>query len=121
MRFHCIRSERTEHVTSGLKARATLAWGNAPGPRPSASRGLKARAKRLIPDKPLIELHPILRKHHAHLGLEIPPLMVRGLRIDVPHQSRPIAQADRKNRIATLPADLRKLQALRLNQLRRPD
>jgi hypothetical protein len=111
--FH--RSERTEPVTSGLKARATLAWGNAPGPSDQIICGLKARAKRLIPHKPLIELHSIFRKHHAHLGLEISPLVVRGLRIDVPDQCRPIAQADRKNRIATLPAKLRKLRALRLN------
>ena len=75
--FH--RSERTEPVPSGPKASATLAWGKAPGPSGPIICGLKARAKRLIPNKPLIELHPIFRKHHAHLGLEISPLMVRGL------------------------------------------
>src|SRR2546425_12812936 len=102
--FH--RSERTGPISRGLKARATLAWGNAPGHRRLTIFGLKARAKYLIPNKPLVELHPIFRKHHAHLGLEISPLMVRGLRIDVPHQCRPITQADRKNRIAALPAKL---------------
>jgi hypothetical protein len=30
---------------SVLKARATLAWGNAPGARPTTNCGLKARAK----------------------------------------------------------------------------
>jgi hypothetical protein len=139
--FSCHRSERIEPVPSGLKAHATLAWGRAPGPSrliicglkaratlawgfaPGHRRlvmcGLKARAKRLIPHKPLIELHSIFHKHHAHLGLEISPLMVRGLRIDVPHQCRPIGQTDRKNRITALPAELRKLRALGLDPLGR--
>src|SRR6266550_5797775 len=133
MGFSCHRSERTEPIPSGLKARAILAWGkpgspagvlcplgwNAPGHNCRTICGLKARAKRLIPHKPLIELHPIFRKHHAHLGLEISPLMVRGLRIDVSDQCQPIDQADRKNRIATLPAKLRKLRAFRLDPLGR--
>src|SRR5438270_5425078 len=109
----CHRSEQTEPVPGGLKARATLAWGAAPGPRPSASGGLKARAKCLIPHKPLIELHPIFRKYRPHLSLKISPLMMRGLRIDVPHQCRPIAQADGERRVATLPAERPKLRALR--------
>ena len=133
MRFSSHCSERTEPIPSGLKARAILAWGkpvspagvlcplgwNAPGHNRRTICGLKARAKRLIPHKPLIELHPIFRKHHAHLGLEISPLMVRGLRIDVSDQCQPIDQADRKNRIATLPAKLRKLRAFRLDPLGR--
>ena len=131
--FH--HSERTEPVTSGLKARATLAWGkpgspagvlcplgwNAPGHRRLIISGLKAPAKCLIPNKPLVESDAIFRKHHAHLGLEISSLMVRGLRIDVPHQCQPVAQADRKNGITTLPAELRKLWALGLDPLGRRD
>jgi hypothetical protein len=112
-------SERTEPFPGGPKARATLAWGKAPGPSGPIICGLKARAKRLIPHKPLIELHSIFRKHHAHLRLEISPLMVRGLCIDVPDQCQPIDQADRKNRISTLPAKLRKLRAFRLDPLGR--
>jgi hypothetical protein len=114
---------------SVLKARATLAWGEAPGNRHAAIGGLKARAKsptrhklasptfhqKLIPHKPLIELHPILRKHRSHLGLEIPPLMVRDLCIDVPHQCHPITQPHRERRIPALPAELRKLRPLRLD------
>src|SRR6266852_2513340 len=115
--FHL--SSRCKSVASGLKSRIILAWGKAPGTQPVTSRGLKARAKCLIPHKPLIELHPIFRKHHAHLGLEISPLVVRGLRIDVLNQCRPITQADRKNRIAPLPAELRELRALRLDPLGR--
>ena len=79
--------------SSVLKARATLAWGEAPGQHHVAIGGLKARAnsptrhklasstfrEKSIPHEPLIELHPILHKHRPHLGLEIPPLMVRGL------------------------------------------
>src|SRR5271170_1551475 len=89
---------------SVLKARATLAWGEAPGHHHAAIGGLKARAKspirhklvspafqqKSIPYEPLVELHPILRKHRPHLGLEIPPLMACALRIDVPHQCGPI-------------------------------
>jgi hypothetical protein len=97
-----------------------MGW-NAPGHNRLNLCGLKARAKCLIPNKPLVELHPILRKHHAHLGLEISPLMVRSLRIDVPHQCRPIAQADRKNCVTALPAELRKFRALRLDPFRRRD
>src|SRR5271167_1610858 len=114
-------SEKTEPLPGGPKARATLAWGSAPGHNRPALSGLKARAECLIPHKPLVELHPIFRKHHAHLGLEIPPLMVCSLRINVPDQCQPIAQADRKNRITTLPAELRKLRALRLDPLGRRD
>jgi hypothetical protein len=46
--FPCHLSERIEPVPSGLKARATLAWGNAPGHSRLANRGLKARAKCLV-------------------------------------------------------------------------
>ena len=69
MRFHCIRSERTEPVPSGLKAHATLAWSkpgsragvlcplgwNAPGHRRLTLSGLKARAKCLIRNSQLHE------------------------------------------------------------------
>ena len=48
MRFHWIRSERTKRVSRGLKARATLAWGSAPGHNRLAIGGLKARAKCLV-------------------------------------------------------------------------
>jgi hypothetical protein len=44
--FH--RSDRTEPVSNGLKARATLAWGKAPGPSGPTICGLKARAKCLV-------------------------------------------------------------------------
>jgi hypothetical protein len=133
-------------ASSGLKARVILAWGNAPGAHQPNNCGLKARAKtprpqrnlatasatntppnphnrprakRLIPHKPLIELHPILREHRPHLGLEIAPLMVRGLRIDIPHQRRSIAQPNRKRRIPLLPTELRKLGPLGLDPLGR--
>jgi hypothetical protein len=48
MRFTCHKfgrhhSERTEPVPSGLKARATLAWGNAPGNQHLTNPGPKAR------------------------------------------------------------------------------
>jgi len=105
--------------TCGLKARATLAWGKAPGPLPSANRGLKARAKRLIPYKPLIKRHTILRKHRPHLGLKIAPLMMLCLPIDIPHQRRTITQPNRKCRIPALPSEPRKLRSLRLDPLRR--
>ena len=114
-------SERTEPVPSGLKARFTLAWGEAPGHNNLSLGGLKARAKRLIPHKPLVELHPIFREHRPHLGLKISPLMMRGLGIDIPHQRRPISKADRKNCIAALPTELRKLRALRFDPLGRRD
>jgi len=42
-------------------ARPILAWGNAPGTAAPQTRGLKARAKRLIPHKLLIECDAILR------------------------------------------------------------
>jgi hypothetical protein len=46
--FSCHRSERIEPSPSGPKARATLAWGNAPGPSGPIICGLKARAKCLV-------------------------------------------------------------------------
>jgi hypothetical protein len=109
---------------SVLKARATIAWGAAPGGLPTTSGGLKACAKSpvrhklplftfrqpLIPHKPLIELHPILREHRPHLALEIPPLVMRRLPIDVPHQRQPVAQPHRKRRIPPLPSELRELR-----------
>ena len=89
----------------GLKARATLAWGKAPGrPRhPPPLRGaevcprLNARPTpnplknppqaSNQPHKPLIKPDTILREHRAHLALKISfPLMVRRLPIDIPHQ-----------------------------------
>jgi hypothetical protein len=100
-------------------ARPILAWGNAPGTAAPQTRGLKARAKRLIPHKLLIECDAILRKHRPHLRLEITPLMMRGLRIDIPHQRRSIAQPNRERRIASLPAKSRKLRPFRLDPLRR--
>ena len=119
-----------------LKARSILAWGNAPGSRPSTNCGLKARARRahrhhlalpassaidatLIPHIPLIELHSILRKHRPHLCLEIAPLVMHGLRIDIPHQCRSIAQPHGKCRVSTLPSDLRELRRLGLDPFRR--
>ena len=55
MRFHCHRSEQTEPIPSGLKARATLAWGNAPGHNRLTISGLKDRAKCLIRNSQLHE------------------------------------------------------------------
>ena len=103
----------------GPTARATLAWGNAPGNRTRKRCGLKAHAKRLIPHKPLIKTHPILGEHRPHLRLKIPLPMVLRLPIDIPHQRRPIAQPNRKRRIPTLPTKPRKLRTLRLDPLRR--
>lgn len=103
----------------GLKARSTIAWGKAPGNRISMECGLKARAKTLIPNKPFIEAHIILRKHGPHLRLKIAPLMVHRLSVDVPHQRGPIAQSDGERRIPALPAELRELRPLCLDPLRR--
>jgi hypothetical protein len=123
-------SRQSVTLLSVLKARVIVAWGNAPGNAPRKNCGLKARAKsptrhklappapfaiRLIPNEPLIELNPILRKHRPHLALEIPPLMMRGLPIDIPHQCHPITQSNRKNCIPLLPTELRELRSLRLN------
>ncbi len=113
------RSKRTEPFPGGPKARVTIAWGIAPGPSGPTIRGPKARAKRLIPHKPLVELHSIFRKHHAHLCLKITPLVMRTLRIYVPNQSKSVAQANGERRIASLPAELRKLRALYLDPLGR--
>jgi hypothetical protein len=146
-KFCCHRSERTEPVTSGLKARATLAWGkpgwNAPGHRhltncgPKARAtlawgnapghghltncGQKARAKRLIPNKLFVEGNAILRKHRPHLFLKVTPHVMGSLRIDISHQCEAVSQPDGERRIATLPAELRKLRTLRLNPLGRRD
>ena len=114
-------------VDGALKARAILAWGNAPGCQPSSIRGLKARAKcrarhirpALIPHKPLIERDTVLRKHRTHLSLEIAPLMMRALPIDIPHQRRPITQPHGKHGIPALPTELRKLRPLCLDPLGR--
>ena len=117
----------TPHIR-GLKARATLAWGNAPGTAAPQTCGLKARAKRtprhesaarLIPHELLIEFHPILLKHRPHLRLEVAPLVMRGLRIDIPHQRRSITRPNGERRIASLPAKSRKLRPFRLDPLRR--
>ena len=118
-----------------LKARAIVAWGNAPGCGGGDRCGLKARAKTTprhkrpplpstrsapsIPHKPLVERNAILREHRPHLRLEIPPLMMRRLRINIPHQCRPIAQPHRKRRIPALPSELRELRPLGLDPLRR--
>lgn len=122
----------------GLKARATLAWGNAPGRQPSVPGGLKVRAKSpprhkinattssvnqptSIPNKLFIKRHPVLVEHGTHLGLKITPLMMHGLPIDVSHQCVTIAQPHRKRSIPTLPTELRELRPLRLDPLRRRD
>jgi hypothetical protein len=115
------RSERTEPIPSGLKARDPIAWGNAPGHRRLIICGLKARDQCLVPNKPLVEGNAVFRVHRPHLGLKITPLVMGNLRIDVSHQCEAIAQPNGKNRIATLPAELRKLRALRLDPLRRRD
>jgi hypothetical protein len=48
-------SQSAEPALSGLKARATLAWGNAPGHNRLTISGLKARAKCLIRNSQLHE------------------------------------------------------------------
>ena len=109
----------------GPTARAILAWAEGPGFRPPADSGLKARAKcptppiRLIPHKLLIELNAVFGKHRPHLPLEVAPLVMRGLRIDIPHQRRSIAQPNGERRISALPSELRKLWPFCLNPLRR--
>ncbi len=103
----------------GLKARATLAWGNAPGPRRTAPCGLKARAKPSIPHKLLVVLDPILHEHRSHLPLKIPLRMVRDLPIDIPHQRRSIPQSNRKHGIPSLPPEPCELRLLGLDPLRR--
>jgi len=114
----------TPHIR-GLKARAILAWAEGPGAITPHIRGLKARAKcpgpttRLIPHELLIESDVILGKHRPHLRLEVAPLVMRGLRIDIPHQRHSIAQPNGERRIASLPAKPRKLRALGLDPLRR--
>jgi hypothetical protein len=121
MEFSTPRSEQTKPVPSGLKASATLAWAVGPGHRPPTTRVLKARAKRLIPHKPLIEGNTILREHGSHLRLKISSLVMSNLRIDVSHQREAVSQSDGERRIATLPAELRKLWALRLDPFGRRD
>lgn len=106
---------------SGLKARATLAWGNAPGHRPTPARGLKARAKRLVPHKLFLKRNAVLPEHRSHLGLKITTLVMGGLRIDVTHQRGAVAQPNRKRRIPALPAELRELRSLRLDPFGRRD
>ena len=117
----CLMSSIVMRAKSGLKARATLAWGNAPGKRPFTDCGLKARAKRLIPRKPPIERNTVFGKHRPHLGLKIPPGMVLFLVVDVPDQSRPVTQADGEGRIPALPPKLRELRALGLDPFCRRD
>jgi hypothetical protein len=121
MKFSCHYSKRIEPTPSGLKVRTTLAWGKAPGTRPATIRGLKARVKSLIPNKPLIEGNTVLRIHRPHLGLKISPFVMGSLRINVSHQCEAISQPDGERRIAPLPAELRKLRALRLDPLGRRD
>lgn len=122
-----------------LKARAILAWANAPGDPTHASGGLKARAKRRwqyqsirdtgfctqyalsgsIPTISFVERHAILGKHRPHFGLKVPPLVMKGLAIDVLHQCRAIAQTNRERGIPTLPTESRKLRSPGLDPLRR--
>lgn len=83
--------------------------------------GLKARAKCLIPNKPLIEGDVILHKHRPHLRLKIALFVMRILRIDVPNQHKPVAQANGEHRIATLPTEPGKLRSFLLNPFRRRD
>ncbi len=112
-------SHQRPHIPCGPTVRATLAWGNAPGHLLCKYRGLKARAKRLIPNKPLIKAHPVFAKHRPHLRLKIPLLMMLRLPIDIPHQRRTIDQPHRKHRIPTLPTKPRKFGPLGLDPLRR--
>ena len=88
--------------TCGLKARATLAWGNAPGSRTLTDGGLKARVKCLIPREPLIKGNTVLGKHRPHLGLKVAPGMMLGLVVDIPDQGGPVAQANGERRIPAL-------------------
>jgi hypothetical protein len=75
MRFHLIRSERIEPVPSGPKARATLAWGNAPGHNRLTLSGLKARAKCFVGSLcPAALLLLICTVSHAQTT---PPLRIR--------------------------------------------
>ena len=89
----------------GLKARASLAQGEALGQSCQQGCGLKARVKPSIPHEPLIEFHPVLREHRAHLRLKIPLAVMFCLIVDVSHQGRAIAQANRKYRIPFLPTE----------------
>ncbi len=104
-------------TTCGPKARATLAWGKAPGSRRPTNCGLKARAKPLIPHKPLIERHTIFHKHRPHLRLKIPPLMMHLLPIDIPHQRTPVAQSNRERRVPTRQLNLANSAPLVLTHL----
>ncbi len=115
------KAAMSQPAKSGLKARATVAWGKAPGARPATNRGLKVRAKSSIPDKPLIEGNVVLRKHRPHLRLKISLFMMRTLCINVPNQREPIAQANGEDRVAPLPSKPGKLWPILLNPLRRRD
>jgi hypothetical protein len=53
--FHKLLSGQFHKLLSGLKARATIAWGNAPGHNRLTICGLKARAKCLIRNSQLHE------------------------------------------------------------------
>lgn len=102
-----------------LKARATLAWGEAPGTGPVMTAGLKARAKFLIPHKTLVEDHSIFCEQRSHLALVISPLMMSRLIVDVSHQRVAITQANRKSRVSTLPSKPPVFRALAFDPLRR--
>lgn len=107
----CTRTKRRDArkdgcATSGLKARATLAWGEAPGCRSFARCGLKARAKCLVPYETLVKSDAVLREHGTHFCLKVTPAMMCGLVVDVLYQRRPVAQANGKGRITTLPTEL---------------
>lgn len=104
--------------TSARKARANLAWGEAPGTGRLMAGGLKARAKELIPHKPLVEGDTILREQRPHLALIIASPMMRRLIVNVLHQCAPITQAHRKCCVPTLPPKAGELRPLRLNRLR---
>ena len=106
---------------SGLKARANLAWGEAPGHDQPMRCGLNVRAKLLVPDKLFVERNTVLREHRPHLGLKIALFVVRSLTIDISDQCRTVAQADRERRRPALPTELRKLRPLRLDPFRRRD
>lgn len=104
-----------------LKARAHLAWGEAPGECRINSGGLKARAKRLVPYEPLVKRHTVFGEQRAHLGLKISSLMVPRLIVDVPHQRLSITKPYRERRITALPPKSGEFRPFSLDPFRRCD
>ena len=104
-------------VKGGLKARVSLAPGNGR----SHGCGLNARAKRLVPNESLIKGYIVFGEHRPHLHLEISPLMMFSLVVDVADERGAIIQTNREHRVSLSPRKLRKLWPFAFDPFRRRD